>query len=296
MEALGARHFLPCYHKPVLHLHRRNKTVHATDVQQALEALGLRGKDHLMAHASLSAFGYVHGGAETFAEALKTSAATVVMPAFTYYTLVWPEPYRTPEWPPHPPGPMGSFHRFSKVSRDIGRVPQALVDDPEALRSQHPALSFVAYGQRAEDVLNAQSLREPYAPAGALYDLAGKVLLMGTDHTSNTSIHYGEYLAGQLELPRFVVQDGRMQETYFPNCSAAFGRIERHLIHKKSVRLGSGNIGLYDVQELIDMTVMLLARNPEALLCHYSGCRCNYVRGLLKYHAISPRIHQPKVL
>ncbi|GEM45381.1 AAC(3) family N-acetyltransferase [Deinococcus cellulosilyticus] len=280
----------------MLHLHRRNRTVTASDFQQALQALGLSGREHLMAHASLSAFGYVHGGAEILSELLKSHTATVVMPAFTYYTLVWPEAYRTPEWPPHPPGPMGSFHRFSRVSRDIGKVPQALVDDPEVLRSNHPALSFVAYGQRAEDILNAQTLREPYAPAGALYDLAGKVLLAGVDHTSNTTIHYGEYLAGQLELPRYVIQDGKLQSTYFPNCSAGFQRIERHLIHKKSVKVGAGVLALYDVQELIDVTVMLLSKNPEALLCHYSGCRCQYVRSLLKFHHISARTHQPKVL
>ncbi|WP_229684614.1 AAC(3) family N-acetyltransferase [Deinococcus roseus] len=280
----------------MLHLHRRNRTVHASDFQQALQALGLSSRDHIMAHASLSAFGYVHGGGDTLAELLKTSVASVVMPAFTYYTLIWPEAYRTPEWPPHPPGPVGAFQRFSRVSRDIGKVPQALVDDPEVMRSNHPALSFVGYGERAEEILNAQTLKEPYAPAGALYDLAGKVLLIGVDHTSNTSIHYGEYLAGQIELPRYVIQDGKLQSTYFPNCSAGFGRIERHLSHKKSVKVGPGTVAVYDVQELIDVTVTLLGKQPEALLCHYSGCRCQYVRSLLKYHALSPRDHQPKVL
>ena len=45
----------------------------------------------VIAHASLSAFGEVHGGAETVLGALSSSFNTLIMPAFTYKTMITPE-------------------------------------------------------------------------------------------------------------------------------------------------------------------------------------------------------------
>ena len=45
----------------------------------------------VVAHASLSAFGEVHGGAETVLGALLSSFNSVIMPAFTYKTMIIPE-------------------------------------------------------------------------------------------------------------------------------------------------------------------------------------------------------------
>ena len=45
----------------------------------------------VIAHASLSAFGEVHGGAETVVGALLSSFDTFIMPVFTYKTMLIPE-------------------------------------------------------------------------------------------------------------------------------------------------------------------------------------------------------------
>src|SRR4030042_2852889 len=45
----------------------------------------------VIAHASLSAFGEVHGGAETVVGALLFSFDSFIMPAFTYKTMLIPE-------------------------------------------------------------------------------------------------------------------------------------------------------------------------------------------------------------
>ncbi|MBB6099285.1 aminoglycoside 3-N-acetyltransferase [Deinobacterium chartae] len=280
----------------MLNLFRRAVNVRQSDLEDALALLGLDGSQHVIAHASLSAFGHVEGGAPAMLRALRNRSATLVMPAFSYYTLVWPEQYRAADWPRPTPSATGHFHRYSRVSSDIGRVPLALVDDPVALRSDHPALSFVATGERAAEVLAAQSLECPYAPIGALYDLDGYVLLMGVDHKSNTTVHYGEYLAGQVLLPRYVRVGAEVRETFFPNCSAAFDRLAPYLEGNgrggRTLQLERGRIGLYPVREVVDATVRLLQRDPEALLCRYASCRCQEVRARVRKQGLHPRSHR----
>ncbi len=54
-----------------------------------LRSLKLNGKP-VIAHASLSAFGQVQGGAETLVSALLAVFDSVVMPVFTYKTMIIP--------------------------------------------------------------------------------------------------------------------------------------------------------------------------------------------------------------
>ncbi len=45
----------------------------------------------VIVHTSLSAFGEVHGGAQTVLGALSSSFDTFLMPAFTYKSMITPE-------------------------------------------------------------------------------------------------------------------------------------------------------------------------------------------------------------
>ncbi|UBV41708.1 AAC(3) family N-acetyltransferase [Deinococcus taeanensis] len=260
----------------------RRPPVSPAELDEGLRALGLNGTQHVIVHASLKSFGTLDGGARTVVDALGQAAATVVAPAFTYSTLL-SRPAATTS---------ARFHRDSRVSRDIGRVPQELVERPEARRSFHPTLSFIALGQEAGRVTEAQSLSSPYQPVGALYDLDGYALLMGVDFGSNTSVHYGEHLAGMPLLTRYVPLDGQVVPTAFPNCSADFDNLapEVHL-RARSVQVGACTLRLYRVRDLVDGTVRLLNRDPEALLCTYRGCRCQEVRTMVRQQGLRPRRH-----
>ena len=271
----------------------RRPAVGEEELASALGTLGLDGTRHVIAHASLRAFGFVEGGAPAMLNALRQQSATLVMPSFSYYTtLVWPEEGRQPDWPRPAPPPGPAFGRYTRVSGDIGKVSQTLVDDPHTLRSFHPALSFVALGERAEEVLDAQSLDSPYAPIGQLYDLDGLAVLLGVDHRSNTTLHYGEYLAGVPQLDRYVLVNGRVEKTTFPNCSADFGRIAQH-VQGEHAMLGRGRISVFSVRALVDAARELLSHDPEALLCSYPGCRCQAVRRLIRERGLQPRRHAP---
>jgi aminoglycoside 3-N-acetyltransferase len=258
----------------------RRLSVSPQQLDEGLASLDLSGTQHLIVHSSLKSFGTLEGGAQTLLSALERRTATLVAPAFSYQTLL-----RGPDSPIH-----SQFHRDTRVSRDIGRLAQSMVERPEAQRSQHPALSFVALGEQAGTVLARQSLSNPYGPIGALYDLNGHALLAGVDHSSNTSIHYGEYLAGMPLLTRYLAQDGRVTACNFPNCSADFERLDPH-VHPQTVHVGKSRLRLYRVRELVDATVNLLRQDPEVLLCTYPTCRCQQVRQLLRREGLKPRVH-----
>ena len=275
----------------MLNLIRRawNAPVHAGDLERALASLGLDGTRDAIAHASLSAFGYVNGGAPAVVDALRATVRTLVVPAFTYYCLVWPEDQRRPDWPRHPAPDGPPFRPDSPVSPDIGRVPQVLLESYGAVRSGHPALSFAGLGERAGAVLATQSLQHPYAPIGALYRLDAVVLLLGVDQRSNTTIHYGEYLAGRPLLDRFANGPDGVQHTFFPNCSAGFNVIEPHLSTLRTAEVGRASVSVMAVRDVVDTTMRLLRRDPEALLCDYSNCRCQAVRDRVKRVGLTPR-------
>ena len=262
--------------------------VHEGDIERALEGLGLTGASTVLVHSSLSSFGQMAGGAQAVLQALTATVGTIVAPTFSYECLVWPPAARRADWPRIvKDGPR--FHAQTPVSRDIGRVPQVLLDSFQAARSTHPALSFAALGPEAESVLDRQSLSNPYAPVGRLYELDGDVLLIGVDQRSNTTVHYGEYLAGRPLLDRYVLTDRGIELTYFPNCSAGFNDLEPRLTFRREAKVGRSTLVRLRVRDVVDSTVAALGRDPEALLCSYSGCRCQQVRRTARRSGLTPR-------
>lgn len=259
----------------------RSSVVTAAELREGWAALGLHG--HVMVHASLSQFGYIEGGAKTLLDTLLEVTDTLVAPAFSYDTLL----NAATDQPRH------FFHRDTRVSRDIGRLPQEMVERRESLRSFHPALSFVAIGDHAETILTTQSLDRPYQPVGALLDLDGWVLLLGVDFSSNTAIHYGEYLAGVPQLTRYVPLDGEVRATSFPNCSADFEALR--VPPRARATIGKCEAWLYSVRDLIEATLRQIEIMPDFLICRYRYCRCREVRRLIKEQGLQPREHSPIV-
>jgi len=254
------------------------------ELVSALRGLGIQRSHPVIAHASLSAFGAVPGGAETVLGAMLAAFDSVLMPAFTFKTMV------TPESGPPDNGieygretdhnRMALFYESDlAVDRLMGAVAEALRRHPLAWRSPHPILSFVAIG--LEDVLDSQTLVEPLSPIGKLAEAEGWVLLLGVDHTVNTSIHYAEYLAGRKQFIRWALTPfGVVECPAFPGCSQGFQAIATDLeeITRKTWS-GPAQIQAVPLDELILRVRLRLASDPLALLCSSPEClRCQAVR------------------
>jgi aminoglycoside 3-N-acetyltransferase len=72
----------------------------------------------------------------------------------------------------------------------MGVVAELFRTWPGAQRSHHPVRSFAALGPQAERLIATHALEDPFgetSPVEQLYALDGFILLLGTDHASNTS-------------------------------------------------------------------------------------------------------------
>jgi aminoglycoside 3-N-acetyltransferase len=258
------------------------------EFKYAFEELDLLGKP-VIAHASLKPFGYIQGGADVVLRTMLDSFKSVMMPTFTYRTMVTPE-----VGPPNNGILYGADKDLNKMALPftpdmradpmMGILPETLRNHPSAKRTLHPILSFA--GIKAEEFLDTQTLYEPLTPIGALADADGWVLLLNVDHTSNTSIHYGEKLAGRKQFVRWALVGNRVVECRnYPGDSSGFQDIEEYVKPDvRRVELGGGFIQAIQLKRLFEAVGEMIKKDPLALLCGRDHClMCNEIRGV---HAV----------
>ena len=249
----------------------------------AFQALGLQDTP-IIAHASLRPFGYIQGGAETVLEAMLASFGGIIMPTHTYKTKVIPS-----VGPPNNGVVYGSgrdlnklaepFHMNMRTDPMMGVLPETLRNHPSAMRTAHPILSFA--GINADLALLTQTLYEPLAPIGILAEQDGWVVLINVDHTVNTSIHYGEKLAGRKQFVRWALAQDRVVECPgYPGDSMGFSAIQPYLsADTRRVEIGEAFIQAVPLRRLFDVVQALIKKDPLALLCEQAECeRCSAVR------------------
>jgi aminoglycoside 3-N-acetyltransferase len=254
------------------------------DFITAFRKLDIERSRPVIAHASLAAFGEVHGGVETILGALLSSFHTFIMPAFTYQTMLVPEVGPPDNAITYGSGrdanPMAEFYRPSlPTDRLMGALAEAVRIHPKAARSIHPILSFS--GMNAKPILDTQTIQEPLLPIQALTEEEGWVLLLGVDQTVNTSIHYGEKLAGRKQFVRWALTPkGVVACPGFPGCSGGFEAVSSQVADVvRKVELGKTIIQAIPLVKLVDAVSAMIKDDPSALLCEREDCeRCNAVR------------------
>ena len=217
-------------------------------------------------------------------QALLESTRGLVMPTFTYKTMLNPE-----IGPPNNGITYGTqadlnkqaeaFHPNMPVDPMMGILPEVLRKHPAAKRTSHPIQSFA--GIHSDAVLNSQSIFNPLAPIGTLSDNDGWVLLLGVDHMVNTSIHYGEKLAGRMQFIRWALTPDRVVECPgFPGDSEGFNAIVPDVEkYTRRAEIGGTLVQAVHVKSLLDVVVQRIRENPFAFLCGRPDCeRCNAVR------------------
>ena len=252
----------------------------------ALDELKLENKPAI-AHASLKSFGAIQGGAETVLEALLSSVSGLIMPTFTYKTMILPN-----VGPPNNGLDYGKrrdlnlmaepFRYDMSVDSLIGTLAETLRLYPGAMRTAHPILSFA--GVNLHEALVTQTIYNPFAPIGWLADREGWVLLLGVDHTVNTSIHYAEKMAGRHQFVRWALTKKRIVECRgFPGCSDGFEAIRPDIEQvTRRAEFGGSFIEAIPLRALLQVVETRIKRNPLALLCQRDECgRCDTIRNMV---------------
>jgi aminoglycoside 3-N-acetyltransferase len=264
-------------------IHENRPRLSFNDLINAFETLGLQKKP-VIAHASLRSFGFVEGGADSVVTALDHSTGAFIMPTHTYKTMVTPV-----SGPANNGISYGRGQQWNRLAEPfsmdmpadvmMGQVPESMRSWPEFRRSMHPILSFGGF--RAEKILQTQTIENPLGIFRTLTEMDGWVLLLGVDHTANTSIHFGEKLAGRKQFVRWALTpNGTVACPGFPGCSAGFEAIEPEVRSiTKSITVGNATVRALPLRGLLMKVVELIKKDKYALLCNRSDCeRCAEVR------------------
>jgi aminoglycoside 3-N-acetyltransferase len=261
--------------------------VTAGEIADGLRQLGLGGGSSVLVHSSLSSFGYVEGGAEAVCQALTEVCGTVMMPAGTWDLTGVPAPpglvrphnafWTAESWADFDDklSKATVFNPDAPVDRWLGRVADVFRQTASPLRTAHPLFGYQAAGPEAERLLAAQSLDWPLGPIEAL---DGDVLLLGVDHTSNTTIHLAEQYLGRSRFYRYAkTADGVWAE--FPNISGESHRFDdiEPLLRPvtREVQIGKARVRRVPKDAILDATRELILADPAALLCTDDPeCRC----------------------
>ncbi|TCO34554.1 aminoglycoside 3-N-acetyltransferase [Kribbella steppae] len=263
--------------------------VSAAEIADGLRQLGLDRSSSVIVHSSLKSFGYVDGGAEAVCDALTDTCGTVLAPAGTWdFTGIGPPPGTARPHNAYDPAPTWeafdeeltratAFSPDLPIDRELGRIPETLRLTRTPARTAHPLFSYIAVGPAADQLLAAQRPDWPLGPIEELGGLNGDVLLLGVDHTTNTTIHLAEQLLGRSRFYRYAKTADRVWSEFpnIPGDSHEFDTIEPTLRSAtRETTISNCRARKIPVTAVLAATRQLVLADPAALLCTTPTCRC----------------------
>jgi aminoglycoside N3'-acetyltransferase len=233
-----------------------------------LRALGLAEVPVVVVHSSLRAVGPVEGGPLGLIAALRAALSPEA-------TLVMPSMSDDDERP---------FDTATTPCAAMGVVADTFWRQPGVVRSDNPA-SFAAVGPLASVITAPHPIAPPHgidSPVGRACALGGSVLLLGVDHSANTTMHLAESMAGVPYASRkecVVLRDGVLTRVAYEetdHCCENFQRVDAWLRDRGLLTEGTVGYGaarLARASDVVRVAVGALREDAFAFL-HARGGGC----------------------
>jgi aminoglycoside N3'-acetyltransferase len=182
---------------------RPSQMISRAQLVRDLRQTGLRAGMDVIVHSSLSAIGYVKGGAGTVIDALLDvlgKTGTLMMPSFNH-------------------GEAYVFNPMTSPTKS-GAIADTMWRRPNAVRSMQDTHSVAAIGPRAEEFCAGHleaGIWGDDSPIGRLTKTGGHILSIGVEQTSSTAYHLAEVAVGHCLEPfcnraGVVMPDGSVRE------------------------------------------------------------------------------------
>ena len=239
--------------------------IRTADLTDQILELGVLPGDVLLVHTSFSRVGSVEGGPRGLIEALRAALGpkgTLAMPSMS-------------DDDDHP------FDRRGTPCLGMGVVADTFWRLPDVLRSDSPH-AFAAIGPEAARITADHPLDVPHglnSPVGRIYEVDGKILMLGVGHDANTTIHLAETLAGvRYRRPKFAMvleagQPVRYSYSEIDHCCDNFKLVDRWLdaeAGQRRGRVGHGEARLAGSRHVV-ATVTARLRANETVFLHEPG-------------------------
>jgi aminoglycoside N3'-acetyltransferase len=245
---------------------------------EQLQRLGLCPGDLVVVHTSFSKIGPVDGGPAGLIAALREcigADGTLAMPSMSDDDDEPFDPARTP-------------------CAGMGIVAETFWRMPGVLRSDSPH-AFAAVGPLAKRLTEPHPVHTPHgldSPVGRVYELDGRVLLLGVGHDANTTIHLAENLAAvPYRTPKYatVLQEGRAIRVDYAetdHCCVRFALLDNWLDPAGLQRRGSSGRGEARLMQARDVVLVALEQlniDPLVFLHDRDACEeCDKARDSIK--------------
>lgn len=251
-----------------------------------MNSLGVRKGQTLVVHSSLRALGWTCGGVQAVIMGLLEavgSEGTITMPAHSgdYSDPgFWENPPVPVAWQEYIRETMPVWRADLSPTRGVGTIPEVFRSMSGVRRSEHPQVSFSAFGPQAVFITGGHRLDSDLgegSPLARLYELDAGILMLGTGYDTCTSLHLAEHRASwpgkrTLRQGAPILQDGKRQWVWFDcvdtdtddfaPCGADFERDKPEAFARATV--GLAECRLVALRALVDYAVDWFAEHRSS--------------------------------